>query len=352
MAQGLWRSGWTAGCSSARNSSISEGYAKGAMMRGDNKLVFKCVDVSARSAVAAALPPGRRKGIYMYEFSDGSFYVGKSVNMVERHAQHVHEYKHRPDFVSIEIVSAYFASVPLDTSDAELDMLETLAIGQVEKEGYNLRNILKTKRPGGSASFLMDLKGKEVRSLPWSRAASTADLPLAPLAEATPSQLKRFERLRSLPGYCGLIQTLSVYAAETMQEPANTAGLYWSASAYPKRRNAPAVCITCGLLETLVIFADGDDFHGFLNLKRPEGAIAFPGIARWRFADYGYKAVNGVLTYEFSSLRKLDRALRSSRFLDWAYRLNIECFRGAKSLVAASGNPLLMREIVAGKTGV
>lgn len=321
------------------------------MSSNENRLVFRCVDVSARSAVAAALAPGQRKGIYMYEFFDGTCYIGKSLNMVERYAQHAHEYKHRCDFDGVDIKRAYFAPVSPDVSDAELDNLETLAIRRAEKEGRNLRNILKTNRPGGDASLLLDLDGERMRSLPWDRSGLTADLPAALFPEATSSQLERFEKLKSLPGYHNLVRSLSVYASETLQESANTAGLYWSASAFPRRRGAPAVCVTCGLLEALVIFANGGSFSGFLNVKRPEGAVVFPGIAPWRFSYYGYKAVQGVLTYEFNSLRKLDRALASPRFLDWAYRLNIECFRSAKNLVASSGNPLLMREMVAESTG-
>lgn len=75
------------------------------------QLIFRRIDVSVRSALSAELAPGERKGIYLYEFTDGTAYVGKSVDMVARHAQHLHEYKHRPDFDGVGIAAAYFASV-------------------------------------------------------------------------------------------------------------------------------------------------------------------------------------------------------------------------------------------------
>ena len=93
-----------------------------------DKLVFKRVDVSARSALSAELAPGRRKGIYFYVFDDGTAYDGKSVDMVERFVQHAHEYRHRGDFDGVEISRAYFASVGEDVDAVELDDLETDAI--------------------------------------------------------------------------------------------------------------------------------------------------------------------------------------------------------------------------------
>ncbi len=62
-----------------------------------DRLKFQRIDVSARSAAVGELAPDCRKGIYFYLFDDGSAYVGKSIDMVKRHAQHLHEYRHRDD---------------------------------------------------------------------------------------------------------------------------------------------------------------------------------------------------------------------------------------------------------------
>ncbi|MDO4289619.1 MAG: GIY-YIG nuclease family protein [Eggerthellaceae bacterium] len=312
------------------------------------RLRFRRIDVSARSALSAELAPEYRKGIYLYEFSDGTSYVGKSVNMVERHAQHVHEYKHRSDFVGVSILAAYFAPVPAEASDGELDELETLAIRRAERDGRNLRNVMKTSRPGGDAKLLLDLDGAGMRLLPWDRAERTAGLPPAPLPEATASQAARFEKLKTLSEYPEVVGALATYASETLQEAANTAGLYWVASAYPARKRTPAVCVTCGLLETLVVFADEGSPYGYLNLKRPEGSLGVLGVLPWHLARYDYKAASNVLTYEFKNLRELGRLLSSRRILDWSYRLNIECFRSAKSPAASHGNPLLMKAMLDG----
>ncbi len=116
------------------------------------ELAFRRIDVSARSVLAAELAPDCRKGIYFYVFNDGTAYVGKSVDMVERFAQHAHEYKHRGDFDGVGISKAYFASVGEDVDVDELDDLETDAIRRAEAAGYRLRNKLKCGRPGGIIS--------------------------------------------------------------------------------------------------------------------------------------------------------------------------------------------------------
>lgn len=311
-----------------------------------NKLVFRRVDVSARSALSAELAPGRRKGIYFYVFDDGTAYVGKSVDMVERFVQHAHEYKHRGDFDGVEISRAYFASVGEDVDAVELDDLETDAIRRAEAAGYSLRNKLKCGRPGGDADAVLDLREDHMLPLPWNRSDKADPLAPAELPGATASQAERFARLTALPGHGELLDALSAYVRETMPEPAHTAGLYWAANAFPSRRRVPAVCVTCGTLETLVVFADGSKPYGYLNLKRPEGAHGFPSWAAWRFSAVDYNAADGVVSYEFGDVRSLARALGKSGFLDWAYRLNVEMFRKCKNPLGGSGNPLLMREIL------
>lgn len=309
-------------------------------------LRFRRIDVSARSALAAELAPDCRKGIYFYVFDDGTAYVGKSVDMVKRHAQHMHEYGHRADFRGVEIAKAYFASVDDETDADALDELETEAIRRAENGGFKLRNKLKCGRPGGDADAILDLSDERMLLLPWSRAARTDSLGPAVLPEATAGQVERFARLESLPEYDELIVALNRYARETMPEPAHTAGVYWAANAYPSRRRVPAACLTCGTLETLVVFADAERPFGYLNLKRPEGARVLPCWTFWRYGEAGYKAAGGVVTFSFHSARELARILEKPAFLEWAYRLNVECFRKCKNPLGGNGNPLLMKAIL------
>lgn len=311
-----------------------------------NELIFRRIDVSARSALSAELEPGCRKGIYFYVFDDGTAYVGKSVDMVGRYAQHMHEYKHRDDFDGVAVAEAYFARVD-DGADADtLDDLETDAIRRAEAAGYKLRNRLKCGRPGGDADEVLDLREGRMLLLPWDRSGKADSLAPAELPKATGSQTERFARLTALPERDALLDALSLYIRETMPEPAHAAGVYWTANAFPSRTRVPAVCVTCGTMETLVVFADGNAPYGYLNLKRPDGAHGLPGWGFWRFRSADYGAADGVVAYRFGGARELVRALGRPAFLDWAYRLNVELFRKCKNPLGGKGNPLLMKAIL------
>ena len=54
--------------------------------------------------------------------------------MVRRHADHLHEYKHRLDFNGLEIEKAYFMTIDENADDKELDDLETAVIQQAEHD--------------------------------------------------------------------------------------------------------------------------------------------------------------------------------------------------------------------------
>ena len=196
------------------------------------------------------------------------------------------------------------------------------------------------------ADEVLDLREGRMLLLPWNRSGKADSLAPAELPEATAGQADRFARLTALPEYGELLDALSAYVHGAMPEPAHAAGLYWAANAFPSRRRVPAVCVTCGTVETLVVFADGGAPGGYLNLKRPEGAFGLPGWAAWRFALADFRAVEGVVSYRFGDVRGLSRAVAKPGCLEWSDRLNVELFRKCKNPLGGSGNPLLMKAIL------
>ena len=304
---------------------------------------FKRIDVIARSAVSAGLSPDCRKGIYFYIFSDGSAYIGKSVDMVRRHTDHVHEYKHRADYEGITISKAYFMPVEQDTTEDELDFLETQVIQAAEIEGYSLRNLQKTNLPGGCTDSILTFSDQEMMLLPWRREERTNKLPVKNLKKPTESQSKRFDKLMRIKNSKELLNTVSKYVLETMTEPAYTIGVYWSATAFPSRNNGSAPClrITCGTLETLSIWHDEGYFCGFLNIKRPENNNSIIPAFPFEITSHGYSATDCVVSIHFGSLDHLGEILSRPAIPDWAYRLNIEMFRHGKNPQAKFSNPLL-----------
>ena len=95
------------------------------------KLRFRTLEIDGRASISADLSDDRARGIYAYEFSDGMWYVGKSVDVRARHVQHMHDYRHEnpPRFPKTML----WAHV--DGDDQQLDYAETEAISWFEQKG-------------------------------------------------------------------------------------------------------------------------------------------------------------------------------------------------------------------------
>lgn len=314
------------------------------------KLVFRSIDGSIPSAASLALPAEERRGIYLYEFTDGTAYVGRSIDMARRLSDHRHDYRHDPRHPNIR--QAHFAPVSDDVTDAELDDIETRAIHWAEQHGFDLINELKVNRPGGSADLAVILDGGAAPLLPWDRARRTNMLEPAALPAPTKSQKQRYSRFLATPALSSLMDDIGRYVAETIPEFASLAGTRWSITAFPPRANRPyddavcAACITCGTLEALIIWTDGTNIYGRINCKRPEGDRAFkpfyPSLPGHNF----YRAAEGIVSYTFWNRPAFERMLKDKRLLDWCYRLNVEMMRKGTNPQARWTNPSLTSDVV------
>ncbi len=314
-------------------------------------LEFRGFPVDGRTSVASAMPADDRKGIYMYRFTDGTYYVGKSVNMVDRYVQHIHEYRHAGGSGGQIVDYAWFAALPADASAKELDDAETSTIIWAESQGYDLRNKLKTNRPQGGSDAIVRLHEGAGLRLPWNRADRTlSTLPAVALPVPTVGQRRRYDMLSSRPEYDGLIGVLSRYVEQTIAEPQATVGRLWCVSALPStnRLTAPRlVCVTIARVETLVVLASPDR-HGriYVNMKRPESNHGKPRVGRGLWPGYGYASVSGTRTRYYKSAEELSRALCEPATLEWCWRLNVELLRQTVTPNIRGDNPLLVGDII------
>lgn len=308
-------------------------------------LTFKRYDVDGGSSVSFGLGEASR-GIYAYHFTDGTWYVGKSVDMAGRYTQHLHEYRHYPKGMP-DVSEAWFASV--DSEDpAILDEMETRAIGWFEASGHNLRNKAKTNLPQGSGNVSVLLGGSIGISLPWKRAERPLFSGEWENGEYEPDEGKRcqFEKLLAQSDWPRFKRILRSYILATIPAPDKTAGVMWAISAYPSGRygNTRRYCtLTIQNLETLVLaYADDGCFYGFLNMKRPKDAcVRMPKLVR---ADY--RAAKDVLTESFTTIDGMLAAVDNDDVCDWCYRLNIELMRKGGCMVRQSNNQLLARAVL------
>lgn len=317
-------------------------------------LHFTHVPVSEDSRLHFEIPVDARRGIYMYVFSDGMRYVGLSDDMADRYTQHLHEYEKDPAFKGVTVTDVYFA--PLENqraSRAYLRQAEKEAITWAEEQGWSLKNKVDANKPGGNGGFEIKLfVDQEALSLPWSRADMThKHLQPVGLGVRKKTYRQRYKKVKELPFYDELTKAVAKYISRTIPEPAATVNTLWTITVFPK--SSPKgikrlATLTCGTVETLVMYLneDGQDIHGFINTKRPEGDKGFKPKLLSRL-PYTYRGAKDVVCYEFDSAEMLDRALDNERFLDWCYRLNVELMRKGGCPCGKFGNPFFEADILA-----
>ena len=171
------------------------------------------------SSLASFLAEGQRYGIYLYHFSDDSWYVGKSKDVAERHQQHVHEWRHREDYQDVCPEDFYFMEVDRSKGERYLDERETETIRWVEGLGKNLRNVAKTNLPRGTGSVQVTIEDA-LFTLPWDRSQATwGTVPSVVLGDGlTERQRRSFNRLKSAPFYSDLASCVGGYLRKTVPE--------------------------------------------------------------------------------------------------------------------------------------
>jgi hypothetical protein len=191
--------------------------------------------------------------------------------------------------------------------------------------------------------------------LPWSR----ADRPrcgnppsVDALAEyESESKRKRFEKLASIEYWPSLLPLLQRYAKETIPAPDATAGTLWVATAIPSTsgNSVPrTACISCGNVETLVLFEEDGIPYGFMNVRvdKARGAVLPKGFPRADVTKADYGSAHGISRIWFEGLDWLEELLDEEGVLDCAYRLNVEMIRKGPTMYRRFCNPWLVRAML------
>ncbi len=302
------------------------------------------------SSLASFLAEGQRYGIYLYHFSDDSWYVGKSKDVAERHQQHVHEWRHREDYQDVCPEDFYFMEVDRSKGERYLDERETETIRWVEGLGKNLRNVAKTNLPRGTGSVQVTIEDA-LFTLPWDRSQATwGTVPSVVLGDGlTERQRRSFNRLKSAPFYSDLASCVGGYLRKTVPEAQATAGTLWSVSALPST-NGGVRLMTLSLANLETLYVIGSLEEGVevvvVNAKKPEGDRKPDPCWYTDRHRAHYKASTGVVSYFFSGTDALLRGLENERFLDWAYRLNVELLRTSPTLFRKGFNALLAADLI------
>lgn len=315
------------------------------IMNMSNKEVITFTEVVTphRTSIAADIPDGSERGIYVYGFTDGTWYVGKSTDVRRRHAQHIHEYeKETPPLV---IEKMHWA--PLERDDVSLDLAEAQTIAAMERKGFSLRNIMLTGRPRGNGPAIVSSGAAQGIVIPWQR----ENRPTSGVSfsyEENPAMLSKFKKFASLPKAAEILHILQTYVKETVPAPSESAGKLWVATALPSTSTGTRrCCISVQNAETLVIYEERrwgkDVLCGFINVKRREDGQLPRGV-KMTSGDYG--TLPECITLHFRTLEKMTRALKDNVVLDCCYRANSELMRRGPSMYRRFNNPYLTEAIL------
>ncbi len=239
--------------------------------------------------------PGRRCGIYVLLFADGDAYVGQSVDVVRRYAQHLRVHH------DIEAIS--FKEVP----PAELDATEQELIALTERSGHRLRNIVFSALPPVESDFDLVMSPEEQED--WLSDPDSIDIKGTRFAndELRRKHAAKYRRLRANSGIEEIIDKVRSYVRRGIPAIRRGEVSFWALSCLPSYTN-PEITVFMRLnvhwQEVMTVFREkqsGSDFFSFHVAKEPierdaKLLDALPGleIQDHRYVPGGHDQVNLV----------------------------------------------------------
>jgi hypothetical protein len=237
-----------------------------------------------RGSVADLYKPGERCGIYVLLFSDGHAYVGQSVDIVRRYAQHVRVHQ------DIEAIS--FKVVP----SAELDATEQEFIRLTERSGHRLRNIVFSALPPVESDFDLVMSPEEQKD--WLSDPDRIDIEGS---RFTNDDLRRkhatkYRRLRENRGIEQIVDKVRCYVRRGIPAIKRGEVSFWSLSCLPAYTN-PEITVFMRLnvhwQEVMTVFREkqsGSDFFSFHVAKEPieRDAELLDALPRLEIEDHWY----------------------------------------------------------------
>lgn len=174
-----------------------------------------------RSSVADLYKPGARCGVYVLMFTDGQAYVGQSVDVVRRYAQHC--------YVHQDIKALTFKEVCTD----DLDREEQELIRVIEQTGYGLRNTVFSALPPIESDFDLVMDPSEQRL--WLTDLDKYDTtgPRIINDGLRRKQAAKYKRFRENCGIDEIIENVRQYVRSGIPAIKRSEVSFWSLSCLP-----------------------------------------------------------------------------------------------------------------------
>ena len=210
------------------------------------------------TSVSALFNIGKRRGIYVLEFSDGSFYVGQAENVVTRFAQHRHGHTNH-DAPWEDIKAIRFLSVAEPQS---LDEIEKSEILRFKSQGKTLRN--KAMNIGHHEPSQLDVDIPVTEQEHWAAGNLSADInEFQNAASRNPCEKTKLfgseyagnKWLIEDSGELLSLAQLGIYdlaaAIACIPDAVNQEGIYWVVSDYPSTTGGRLLTLNVMSIEVL-----------------------------------------------------------------------------------------------------
>lgn len=291
-------------------------------------------------------PEDSRTGIYVLSFASGDRYVGKSMNVVNRFADHRRRWN--------DITHIAFRPFMAD----ELNVREHQVLEAIERLGYKVRNIDLASQTGSGG--LLDIVMEEQAQKEWlaSTIPEPTDSSRYVAASRRTAGLPRFQQLLERADAQELIGVAVQYIDCAIPWPSQTEGRFWVASAMASTGRTSdwqrLVSISAQNVEVLVIgeatTVTGRGIEGFLNVDHDavdiEPWIRNQGLDAYSEAG-SYGPIGKVCTIHFTGIAALNRLLRNdSPVTRPAKTLALNLMRKGPSMYTRFHNDHLADEIV------
>ncbi|WP_235578951.1 MULTISPECIES: GIY-YIG nuclease family protein [unclassified Rhodococcus (in: high G+C Gram-positive bacteria)] len=193
----------------------------------------------------------RTRGLYLLEFPDGKAYIGISIDIAARLAQHRRTYG--------DVLS--FRLRPEARDDVSLRVVERALVHSAQRDGLVLLNREHSAVIVGETQLDSIVTPGEQRE--WEVdpvEVNRRDGSLGP--EYTESQLaaheRSYDKLLKHPRHAEVIAALGMYLDRCVPFPARTEATFWTVSCYPGSSNTLLLRVSMAMLETFFIWENPD----------------------------------------------------------------------------------------------
>ncbi len=234
---------------------------------------FRRWAVPAGTSLSAFFRPGEsRCGIYILEFANGERYVGQSLDIVRRTADHARRF---PDIIAVQFC-------PL--APHVLDAAERQMIQSQRDAGHHLRNIDLVSQSW--ADSVLDAVVDCDAQVDWMHGGppSHPDNIRMLIAKRRRATAARYVELTQHPRFADIFADLCGYVDRAVAWPSATDGRFWTVSVLPStnrtREQRRLFTVSCGNVETFVMIEDRSSGEPWWFINIEHGVVERKDLPR------------------------------------------------------------------------